>query len=73
MGGARLPLTVELGSTHLTLREVELIRPGDVIPLDRRASEDLEIRIGDETHLRGQPGRVGHRCAVCITGYAEED
>jgi flagellar motor switch protein FliM len=66
--GARLPVSVELGATTVTLGELLDIRAGDVIRLDRGVDVELPILAGKRARFTGRPGTVGGNRAVQITG-----
>lgn len=59
-------LTAILGATHLTLRQLLQLSPGDVVPLDTRLDRDLSLRVGGRLKFRGRPGRVGKTLAFRI-------
>jgi flagellar motor switch protein FliM len=65
---ARLPITVELGSTTVTLGELMDIREDDVIRLDRSQEAELPIRAGKRARFVGRPGTLGGNRAVQVTG-----
>jgi flagellar motor switch protein FliM len=67
---ARLPITVELGATKVTIGELLEIRADDVIRLDRGLEADLPIRAGRRARLMGRPGTLGGNRAVQITGVS---
>jgi flagellar motor switch protein FliM len=66
--GARLPVTVELGSTTISVGELMELRMGDVIRLDRSSDADLTILAGKRARFLGRPGTVRGNRAVQITG-----
>jgi flagellar motor switch protein FliM len=65
---AKLPVTVELGSTTITVGELLDIRAGDVIRLDRNADGELPILAGKRARFLGRPGTLGGNRAVQVTG-----
>jgi flagellar motor switch protein FliM len=65
---ARLPISVELGSTTITVGELLDIRSGDVIRLDRNAEAELPIRAGKRARFVGRPGILGGNRAIQVTG-----
>ena len=65
---ARLPITVELGSTTVTLGELLDVREDDVIRLDRSQEAELPIRAGKRARFLGRPGTLGGNRAVQVTG-----
>jgi flagellar motor switch protein FliM len=66
--GARLPITVELGSTIISLGELLDIRKDDVIRLDRAVDGELPILAGKRARFMGRPGTLGGNRAIQITG-----
>ncbi|MDQ3809933.1 MAG: flagellar motor switch protein FliM [Chloroflexota bacterium] len=65
---ARLPLSVELGSTTITLGELLDIRVGDVLRLDRSADGELPVLAGKRARFVARPGTLGGNRAVQVTG-----
>jgi flagellar motor switch protein FliM len=65
---ARLPITVELGSTTVTVGELLDVRKDDVIRLDRGLEAELPIRAGKRARLLGRPGTLGGNRAIQVTG-----
>src|SRR6267143_2085191 len=66
--GAQLPITVELGSTSITVGELLDIRAGDVIRLDRGVDGELPIMAGKRARFVGRPGTLGGNRAIQVTG-----
>jgi flagellar motor switch protein FliM len=69
--GARLPITVELGSTTVTVGELLDMHHGDVIRLDRSADSELPILAGKRARFVGRPGTLGGNRAVQVTGLPD--
>ncbi len=67
-----LPMSVELGSTSITVGELMELREGDVIRLDRNANADLTILVGDHARFHGRPGVIAGNRAVQVTGTIDE-
>ncbi len=65
---ARLPISVELGSTTITVGELLDLRDGDVIRLDRNAEGELPVRAGKRARFVGRPGTLGGNRAIQVTG-----
>jgi flagellar motor switch protein FliM len=65
---AMLPITVELGSTTITVGELLDIRDGDVIRLDRSAKGELPVVAGKRARFVGRPGTLGGNRAIQVTG-----
>ncbi len=60
-------LTVEIGSTNLTLRELLALGEGSVIELDRQAGELLDVFVNGTLIGRGEVVTVGERFGVRMT------
>ena len=59
-------LTVELGKTKLTMRELLELRANDVIFLDRLPHDPVKVRVGGVTKYLAKPGTSGNKKAVQI-------
>jgi flagellar motor switch protein FliM len=61
-----LPLTVRLGTTTVTLRDVLNFAPGDVVVLDQRPGDLLDCYIEGYRKFQGSPGvyKGNHACRV---------
>ncbi len=68
-----LPLIVQLGKTRLSMREILNLEVGDVIALDKKMSDPLDVFIGKNLKMRGVSGRRGKRLALRITELIEEE
>jgi flagellar motor switch protein FliN len=60
-------LTVEIGSTSLTLRELLALGESSVIELDRQANELLDVFVNGTLIGRGEVVTVGDRFGVRMT------
>ena len=68
---AEVPVEVELGRTAVTVGNLLDLAPGDVVLLDRKKHETLDVKIGSMTKFKGTPGRLGARFGVVITTVLE--
>jgi len=68
----RVDLKVELGNSFITVGEMLALGRGDVIVLDKKVSQDLSVKVGDELKFRGLPGKKNSNLAVRITEIFEE-
>lgn len=66
-----LSLSVRLGAATVDLAEFGRLARGDVLVLDRRMSEPIEVLIGDRVEFLARPGRSRGRRAVHITERME--
>lgn len=64
-----IPVTVsmELGRTRLSIKELLSLSSGDVIELQRLASEPMEILVNGTLVAHGEAVRVGDRYGVRLT------
>jgi flagellar motor switch protein FliM len=61
-----IPVQVLLGNATLTMQELQELQVGDVISLNRKCSDLLEITLGDNCKLFGQPGVHDHHLAMQV-------
>ncbi len=66
-------LTVEIGSTSLTLRELLALGESSVIELDRQANELLDVFVNGTLIGRGEVVTVGERFGVRMTELVSPD
>jgi flagellar motor switch protein FliN/FliY len=66
-------LTVEIGSTSLTLRELLALGESSVIELDRQANELLDVFVNGTLIGRGEVVTVGDRFGVRMTELVGPD
>ncbi len=64
-----IPVTVsmELGRTRISIRELLSLNPGAVIELKRLASDPMEILVNGTLVAHGEAVRVGERYGVRLT------
>jgi flagellar motor switch protein FliN/FliY len=65
--GVHLTLTVELGRTSLTVRQVIELQKGSVVELDRIAGEAVDIFVNDRLIAKGDVVVVDDKFGVRIT------
>ncbi|NLM38936.1 MAG: flagellar motor switch protein FliM [Firmicutes bacterium] len=68
---AVLPVEVELGSTTVTVQDLLDLDVGDVITLDRRTNETIDVKIGTLTKFKATPGRIGSKIGIVITAVCQ--
>lgn len=66
-------LTVEIGSTQLTLRELLALGESSVIELDRYANELLDVFVNGTLIGRGEVVTVGEKFGVRLTELVSPD
>jgi flagellar motor switch protein FliN len=65
--GVHLTLTVELGRTSLTVRQVIELQKGSVVELDRIAGEAVDVYVNDRLIAKGDVVVVDDKFGVRIT------
>ncbi|ABB15888.1 flagellar motor switch protein FliM [Carboxydothermus hydrogenoformans] len=70
---SELEVSAILGGTELRVREFLKIEVGDIVVLNRKVDEELELFVEDQKLFKVQPGRVGEKLCCQITGMIERD
>jgi flagellar motor switch protein FliM len=60
-------ITAQLASTVLTLREILSFELGDILLLDKKVNEPIELITSGRTALLGRPAKLAGKHAVVIT------
>lgn len=68
-----LKVGVELGEADVSIGDFLGLKVGDVVQLDTRTSDPLQIRIGTRKKFVGYPGRLGSHLAVQVVDAIRED
>lgn len=63
---ANIPITVQLGTAEITIQDFLMLDVGDVIELNKKIDEPLQINIGEVPKFIGQPGKLNKKVAVQI-------
>ena len=66
-----LDATLRFGSRELPLREVLELGAGDVVELDRRVADPVDLIVGDKIIARGEVVVVEGNFALLVTEVAE--
>lgn len=69
---AKVPLIVELGRINITIREFMTLNFGDVLQLDTKVDDELDVLVGTRTKFYARPGTSGKKSAIQITRVARE-
>ncbi|MDX9789917.1 MAG: flagellar motor switch protein FliM [Candidatus Kapaibacterium sp.] len=62
-----LPVSAELGKTSLTVSEVMELKAGDVIKLNNKINQEIEVHIAGKRKLAARPGSISGKKAIKIT------
>ena len=68
-----LPLSIVIGQTKLSIRDMLQLQRGDVLCLDKPADGELLIQFGGRTKMAGKSGLIGRKKAVKITRVIEKE
>ena len=71
MNHVKMPLSLELGHTILSLSDVYALQSGDVIKLDETKDSDVSVRVGNQVRFMARPGTVNGHLAVELTKKLE--
>lgn len=64
---AKVPISVIVGKTNITVDEFINIQVGDVIPLDSYVNSDFKVQVGELTKFYAKPGVNKGKNAIQIT------
>ena len=67
MNQVKMPLSMELGHTILSLTDVYSLQIGDVIKLDETKDSDISVRVGNQIRFKARPGTLNGKMAVELT------
>jgi flagellar motor switch protein FliM len=60
-------ITAQLASTMLTFEQITNLSPGDILLLDKRVDEPVELIMDGRVFFRAQPAKSTGQYAVAIT------
>ncbi len=64
---------VELGTVTLTSREFENLEVGDVLILDKKFNQNLDVTVGNKRYGVCRPGKIGKKLAVKLIKSEKEN
>lgn len=67
-----VPLSIELGRTHFTLREILEFETSSLIKLSRSSGEGVDVRVDDQPLVRGEIVVIEDHTGVRISEILEE-
>ena len=70
---AKIPISVIVGKTNITVDEFINIQVGDVIPLDSYVNSDFKVNVGEITKFYAKPGVNKGKNAIQITSIIGEE
>ena len=70
---AQIPLKAVLGSSTISVSDFSMLQVGDIIRLDRKADEELDVYVGNIKKFTALPGASGDNYAVRVTEVIREE
>lgn len=66
-------LAATLGRTVISLKDFLNLEEGDVLQLQQKINEDIDVYVGNKLKFRGRPGQVGKSIAVQTTSIVRDN
>jgi flagellar motor switch protein FliM len=73
LSNTKIPVSVLVGATGITVGELLELSVGDVVKLDRPVDTPWEIILGDHPKFVGKPGISNKKLSIQVTGLVKED
>jgi flagellar motor switch protein FliM len=70
---APIPVKAVLGNSAISVNDFAMLQPGDIIRLDRKVEDELDIYVGNIRKFTALPGSSGDRYAVRVTSVLREE
>lgn len=70
---AQVPIKAVLGKSTISVNDFISLQPGDIIRLDRKVEDELDIYVGTIRKFTALPGASGKNYAVRITSVIREE
>ncbi len=70
---AQIPIKAVLGNSMISVSDFSMLQVGDIIRLDRKAEEELDVYVGNIRKFAALPGASGDNYAVRITEVVREE
>ncbi len=70
---AQIPIKAVLGSSKISVNDFVNLQRGDIIKIDRRYEDELEIYVGNMLKFKALPGSASENYAVKITKVIREE
>lgn len=70
---AQIPIKAVLGNSTISVSDFAGLQTGDIIKLDRRVDEELDVYVGNIRKFTALPGAAGDDYAVRITSVIREE
>jgi flagellar motor switch protein FliM len=70
---AQIPIKAVLGNSAISVNDFATLQQGDIIRLDRKVDEELDIYVGNIRKFTALPGSSGDNYAVRVTSVIREE
>jgi flagellar motor switch protein FliM len=70
---AQIPIKAVLGSSSISVSDFSMLQVGDIIRLERKAEEELDVYVGNIKKFTALPGASGDNYAVRVTEVIREE
>ena len=70
---AKLPVKAVLGNSRISVSDFATLQRGDIIRLDRKVDDELDVYVGNIRKFTALPGSAGDKYAVRITSVIREE
>ncbi len=70
---AQIPVKAVLGNSLISVSDFASLQQGDIIRLDRRVDDELDVYVGNIRKFTALPGAAGDDYAVRITSVIREE
>ncbi len=70
---AEVPITAILGRSTISVSDFSTLVPGDIIRLDKKVDDELDVFVGDIKKFTALPGSSGQNYAVRVTSVIREE
>ncbi|WP_024615659.1 FliM/FliN family flagellar motor C-terminal domain-containing protein [Clostridium sp. Ade.TY] len=64
---SKLDVSVTIGSSQKSIKEILSLKEGDVIELEKTIDEDLDINVNDEMIANGESIKLGNKISVKLS------
>ena len=70
---AQIPVKAVLGNSTISVNDFAMLQPGDIIRLNRKVDEELDIYVGNIRKFTALPGTAKENYAVRVTSVIREE